>query len=131
MPNRLSGKVCIITGTGGSMGREAALAFAREGALVAGCGLYIEDAEATVAAVRAAGGTMVSMQPCDLTKPGDCRGLVDLAVRTFGRVDVLFNNAAMAYFNWFSKIFRTRSGIRIVGVKWTWSSTLRAPLGLT
>ena len=48
------------------MGREAALAFAREGALVVGCGLYIEDAEATVAAVRAAGGTMVSMQPCDL-----------------------------------------------------------------
>jgi NAD(P)-dependent dehydrogenase (short-subunit alcohol dehydrogenase family) len=33
------GKVCIITGTGGSMGREAALTVAREGALVVGCGL--------------------------------------------------------------------------------------------
>jgi NAD(P)-dependent dehydrogenase (short-subunit alcohol dehydrogenase family) len=104
MTNRLSGKVCIITGTGGSMGREAALAFAGEGAMVVGCGLYMEDAEATVAAVRAAGGTMVSLQPCDLTKPGDCRALVDLAVRTFGRVDVLFNNAAMAYFNWLEDI---------------------------
>lgn len=62
------------------MGREASLAFAREGALVVGCGLYIEDAEATVAAVRAAGGTMVSLQPCDLTKPGDYQALVDFAV---------------------------------------------------
>ena len=82
MSNRLSGKVCIITGTGGGIGREAALTFAREGALVVGCGLFVE--EATVAAVRAAGGTMVSVQPCDLTKPGDCQALVDVAVRTFG-----------------------------------------------
>ena len=104
MSNRLSGKVCIITGTGGGMGREAALTFAREGALVVGCGLWIDDAEATVAAVRAAGGTMVSMQPCDLTKPADCQALVDFAARTFGRVDVLFNNAAMAYFNWVEDI---------------------------
>lgn len=91
MTNRLSEKVCIITGTGGGMGREAALIFAREGALIVGCGLYVEDAEATVAAVRAAGGTMVSMQPCDLTKAADCQALVDFAVRSFGRIDVLFN----------------------------------------
>ena len=104
MSNRLSGKVCIITGTGGSIGREAALTFAREGALVVGCGLRADDAEATVEAVRAAGGTMVSMHPCDLTKPSDCQALVDLAVRTFGRIDVLFNNAAMAYFNWLEDI---------------------------
>jgi len=37
--NRLAAKVCIITGTGGSIGREAALLFAREGALIVGCGL--------------------------------------------------------------------------------------------
>ena len=61
------------------MGREAALTFAREGALVVGCGLYVEDAEATVADVRAAGGTMVSMQPCDLTKAADCQALVEPA----------------------------------------------------
>src|ERR1700758_4868300 len=104
MSNRLSGKVCIITGTGGGMGREAALIFTREGALVVGCGLYADDAEATVAAVRAAGGTMVSLQPCDLTKPADCQALVDFALRAFGRIDVLFNNAAMAYFNWLEDI---------------------------
>ena len=104
MPNKLSGKVCIITGTGGSIGRAAALTFAREGALVVGCGLKVDDAEATVEAVRAGGGTMVSLQPCDLSKPVDCQALVDFAVRTFGRIDVLFNNAAMAYFNWLEDI---------------------------
>jgi len=60
MANRLSGKVRVITSTGGGIGREAAFTFAREGALVVGCGLYVDDAETTVAAVRAAGGTMVS-----------------------------------------------------------------------
>ena len=104
MPNKLSGKVCIITGTGGSIGRAAALTFAREGALVVGCGLKVGDAEATVEAVRAGSGTMVSLQPSDLSKPVDCQVLVDLAVRTFGRIDVLFNNAAMAYFNWLEDI---------------------------
>ncbi len=68
MSDRLLGKVCIITGTGGSIGREAALVFAREGALVVGCGLEVDDAEATVETVRAAGGTMVSLQPCNLTE---------------------------------------------------------------
>ena len=104
MASRLSEKVCIITGTGGGMGRQAALTFAREGALVVGCGLYVEDAEATVAGVRAAGGTMVSMQPGDLTKAADCQALVDFAARTHGRIDVLFSNAAIAYFNWIEDI---------------------------
>ena len=48
MTDRLLGKVCIITGSGGGIGREAAVTFAREGALVVGCGLYVDDAEATV-----------------------------------------------------------------------------------
>src|SRR5882724_3385695 len=104
MSDRLLGKVCIITGTGGSIGREAAMVFAREGALVVGCGLRCDEAEGTVEAVRAAGGTMVSLQPCDLTKPADCQALIGFAVRAFSRIDVLFNNAAMAYFNWLEDI---------------------------
>ena len=101
---RLSGKVCVITGTGGSIGRAAAVAFAREGASVVGCDLNVDAAEATVAMVRGQSGAMVSLQPCQITKPADCQTLVDFAVRTFGRIDVLFNNAAMAYFNWLEDI---------------------------
>jgi NAD(P)-dependent dehydrogenase (short-subunit alcohol dehydrogenase family) len=83
VPGRLSGKVCIITGTGGSIGRATALTFAREGALA---------------------GEMVSMQPCRLTDPAECGAVVELAVRTFGRIDVLFNLAAASYFNWLEDI---------------------------
>ena len=104
MSGRLSGKVCIITGTGGSMGREAAQLFAREGASVVGCDLSVDAAQATVDLVRAAGGTMVSLQPCPLANSSDCRALVDFAVRTFGRIDIVFNNAARAYFNWIDDI---------------------------
>jgi NAD(P)-dependent dehydrogenase (short-subunit alcohol dehydrogenase family) len=49
MSNRLSGKVCIITGTGGGMGREAALTFAREGALVVGCRTMLATSLAIIA----------------------------------------------------------------------------------
>jgi NAD(P)-dependent dehydrogenase (short-subunit alcohol dehydrogenase family) len=104
MSGRLSGKVCIITGTGGSMGRAAALAFAREGASVVGCDVTVAAAEATAEAVRAQGGSMISLQPCHLTQPSECQALVDFAVRECGRIDVLFNNAAMAYFNWLEDI---------------------------
>ena len=104
MLGRLSGKVCVITGTGGSVGRAAAVAFAREGASVVGCGRNVAEAQATVEMVRGQGGTMVSLQPCQLTNTADCRALVDFAVRAFGRIDVLFNNAARAYFNWLEDI---------------------------
>ena len=104
MPGRLEDKVCVITGTGGSMGRATALTFAREGALVVGCDLGTEAAEETVRLVREAGGQMVSLHPCRLTETTDCQALVDLAVSSYGRIDVLFNLAAMSYFNWFEDI---------------------------
>jgi NAD(P)-dependent dehydrogenase (short-subunit alcohol dehydrogenase family) len=104
MPGRLEGKVCVITGTGGSMGRATALSFAREGASVVGCDVTVEPAESTVEMVRGAGGEMVSRQPCRLDDPADCQALIELALGTYGRVDVLFNLAAMSYFNWLEDI---------------------------
>jgi NAD(P)-dependent dehydrogenase (short-subunit alcohol dehydrogenase family) len=98
MPGRLSGKVCIVTGTGGSIGRATALTFAREGALVVGCGVRVDAAEETVELVNAAGGSMVSLQPCQLDEPDECVKVVDLALREFGRIDVLFNLAGRAHF---------------------------------
>jgi NAD(P)-dependent dehydrogenase (short-subunit alcohol dehydrogenase family) len=104
MPGRLERKVCVITGTGGSMGRATALSFAREGASVVGCDVTVEPAESTVAMVRAEDGEMVSRQPCRLDDPADCQALIELALGTYGRVDVLFNLAAMSYFNWLEDI---------------------------
>jgi len=104
MSGRLSGKVCVVTGTGGSIGRAAAQTFAREGASVVGCDIQVEAAEATLETVRAAGGTMASLHPCRLSHPTECQALVDFALRAFGRIDVLFNNAAHASFNWLEDI---------------------------
>jgi NAD(P)-dependent dehydrogenase (short-subunit alcohol dehydrogenase family) len=104
MSNRLSGKVCVITGTGGAVGRATALVFAREGASVVGCDIAVASAAATVETVRGAGGEMVSKHPCHLEDPSDCEALVKLAVSTYGRIDVLFNLAATAYFNWLEDI---------------------------
>jgi NAD(P)-dependent dehydrogenase (short-subunit alcohol dehydrogenase family) len=101
---RLSGKVCIVTGTGGSMGRATALAFAAEGGSVVGCDMTVEPAESTGEMVRSAGGEMVSTQPCHLDDPADCQALIELALGTYGRVDVLFNLAAVSYFNWLEDI---------------------------
>ena len=81
------------------MGRATALTFAREGALVVGCDVAVEPAEETLAAVRAAGGQMVSLQPCRLSDPAECVKLVELALSEFGRIDVLFNLAAKSHFH--------------------------------
>ena len=99
MSDRLVGKVCLITGTGGSMGRATALAFAREGALVVGCDVAVEPAEETVEQVRAVGGEMVSLQPCRLSDSAECARLVEFATNWFGRIDVLYNLAGRAYFD--------------------------------
>jgi NAD(P)-dependent dehydrogenase (short-subunit alcohol dehydrogenase family) len=95
---RLSGKVCVITGTGGSMGRATALTFAREGASVVGCDVAVEPAEETVRLVEAAGGEMASLQPCILSDPAECARLVDFAVSKYERIDVLFNLAGRSHF---------------------------------
>jgi NAD(P)-dependent dehydrogenase (short-subunit alcohol dehydrogenase family) len=104
MSNKLAGKVCIVTGAGGSIGREAALLFAREGAIVVGSGFQAGDCASTIQAVRSVGGRMEAFEPCDLSRSADCQALIDFAVKSFGRIDVLFNNAAKAHFNWIENI---------------------------
>jgi NAD(P)-dependent dehydrogenase (short-subunit alcohol dehydrogenase family) len=98
--NRLKDKVCIITGTGDGMGRAAALLFCAEGAKVVGCDVNAQKAELTLADAKKAGGQMVSLHPADLTEQKICDALVDLALKTYGGIDVVYNNAAMAYFGW-------------------------------
>jgi NAD(P)-dependent dehydrogenase (short-subunit alcohol dehydrogenase family) len=63
-----------------------------------GCDVAVEPAEETVAQVETAGGEMVSLQPCVLSDPAECARLVELAMRAFGRIDVLFNLAGHSHF---------------------------------
>jgi len=100
LARRLAGRTCIITGSGGSIGRATCLRFAAEGANVVGCDINPDGAEETVRLVAEAGGTMISIHPADLTNKMVCAEVVAAAVAKFGGVDVLFNNGAMAYFAW-------------------------------
>ena len=100
MTDRLKDKVCIITGTGGGMGRAAAVLFAKEGARVVGCDINAANAEATLNMVRCADGQMVSLHPCDMSVRSDVDRLMAFAIEHYGRIDVLYNNASMAYFSW-------------------------------
>jgi NAD(P)-dependent dehydrogenase (short-subunit alcohol dehydrogenase family) len=117
MAGRLQGKVCIITGTGSGMGRAAALLFAREGASVVGCDIKPDSAAATLGAVKAEGGQMTSLHPCDLSVRADVDRLVQHAVATYDGIDVLYNNASMAYFAWLAEMSYEM-----------WSKTLREEL---
>lgn len=94
MTARLEGKSCIITGSGGPVGRATALRFAQEGAEILGADLdETSDAE-TARLVRAAGGIMHSMGKCDLAETDNCRAVARYAVDTFGKLDILVNNAS-------------------------------------
>jgi NAD(P)-dependent dehydrogenase (short-subunit alcohol dehydrogenase family) len=117
--DRLRGKVCIITGTGSGMGRAAALLFASEGAKIVGCDVNEATGQATLEAVRAGGGDMMSLQPCNMAKRADVDRLMALAVDTYGGVDVLYNNGSMAYFAWLTDMTYE-----------SWSNTLREEIDL-
>jgi NAD(P)-dependent dehydrogenase (short-subunit alcohol dehydrogenase family) len=91
---RLKGKVSIITGAGSGMGRVAALRFAAEGSRVIVADNQGEAAEETVRQIRSAGGE-ASAATVDVSVEADAKGMVDLAIRKYGQVDVLYNNAGI------------------------------------
>lgn len=94
----LKDKVVLISGTGGGQGREAALRFTAAGAHVVGCDISEASSRETEFAVKAAGGSFVTMHPVDLSDPEAARQWVEDAVALHGRIDVLYNNAASARF---------------------------------
>jgi NAD(P)-dependent dehydrogenase (short-subunit alcohol dehydrogenase family) len=92
---RLKDKATIITGGDSGIGRAVAIAFAREGAdvLISCLPEEQDDAQETAKWVEKAGRKAVIF-PADISVERNCQSIVDLAVKEFGRVDVLVNNAA-------------------------------------
>lgn len=83
---KLEGKVAIITGATAGIGRACALQFAKEGA----------KGESVVEDIKAAGGEAIFVQT-DMTKEEDMDNLLKATIDTYGNLDILYNNAGIAY----------------------------------
>jgi NAD(P)-dependent dehydrogenase (short-subunit alcohol dehydrogenase family) len=91
---RLDGKVAVITGAGSGIGRVAASLFAAEGARVVVADVVADQAAAAVAEIVEAGGSALAVT-VDVSDEAQVSAMVAAAVRTYGGLDVLFNNAGI------------------------------------
>ena len=89
---QLAGKVAVITGAARGLGRAYAEALAAEGAAIVAADL--NDCSDTVAAAESAGGRAIATT-ADVSDANSCEAMASLAMDTFGRIDVLINNAAL------------------------------------
>ncbi len=91
---RLEGKVAVITGAGSGMGRAMANLFAGEGAKVVAAEWNEQTLGQVADEVRAAGGEITAVAG-DVSKQADCARIIETATQTYGRLDVLCNNAGV------------------------------------
>ncbi len=95
---KLNGKVAIITGGGTGIGEATAKLFADQGAQVVITGRRKEVLESVAKAILASGGKVLTVSG-SVTDEAHVQSAVDQAVRTFGKIDVLINNAATGVFD--------------------------------
>lgn len=115
---RLTNKVALITGAASGIGREAALLFAAEGAAVVAVDVNDAAGQETVELVKQAGGRAAYVQ-ADVSSSRDCESMVRAAEHTFGKLNVLFNNAG---------IMHDRDGDAVATEEDVWDLTMRINL---
>jgi NAD(P)-dependent dehydrogenase (short-subunit alcohol dehydrogenase family) len=93
---RLQGKVALITGASSGIGRETALLFAKEGAKVVAVDVNDTAGNETTEQICAQGGEAIYVH-ADVSKSADCENMVRVAEQTFGKLNVLFNNAGIMH----------------------------------
>lgn len=90
----LAGQVAVVTGAGRGIGAAIARSLASLGARTVLCGRSRDPLEATAAAIRDQGGQPAVME-CDVTELSSVESVAERVARTFGRLDVLVNNAGI------------------------------------
>lgn len=93
---RLKEKAALITGASSGIGRETALLFAREGAAIAVVDMQDEAGEKVAEEIKAAGGKAVYIHS-DVSKGAEAERMVRIAEESFGKLDILFNNAGISH----------------------------------
>ena len=91
---RFQGRVVVVTGAAGGIGREVVLRFVAEGAKVVAADLGGDELDETVRLVHEAGGDAIGVA-ADVTDEGEVRAMVAAASDTYGRLDALVNNAGV------------------------------------
>jgi NAD(P)-dependent dehydrogenase (short-subunit alcohol dehydrogenase family) len=91
---RLNNKVALITGGASGIGKASCLLFAKEGAKVVVVDLKKDAAQKTVDEIKKAGGDAAAVA-ADVSKAKDAEGMVQFAEKTYGRLDIAFNNAGV------------------------------------
>ena len=90
----LDGKIAVVTGAATGIGRAAAVLFTQAGARVLVTDVREDELARTVDAVKSGGGDVLAVT-ADVAQPAACATIVETAVRRWGRLDVLFNNAGV------------------------------------
>jgi len=93
---RIKNKIAVITGAGSGQGRAAAVLFAKEGASIVACDWKPEAGDETVQQVKSDGGKAIFVRT-DVSNSRDVQNLINTAISTFGRIDILYNNAGVGF----------------------------------
>jgi len=91
---KLKDRVSVITGSASGIGRASALEFAKEGAKVVVADINLSGAHETVRQIESGAGVAIPVET-DVSVPESVQALVEKTIQSFGRVDVLLNNAAI------------------------------------